>query len=220
MQKFEYRFGQVHPVVRWAARVFFKITGWKATGDFPSDPKMVAIIAPHTSNWDVILLLALSFVTNIRANWLVKHTLFFWPLKYLMEAAGGVPLDRNKRQNTVDQAVALFQSHDRLYLALAPEGTRFKTSHWKTGFYHIAVKAGVPILLLFEDYAKKEVGFGPLIHPSGDIEKDFEIIRAFYADKVPKNPEERSEMALPAFERHEVEARPLKRRDTAQEYGN
>ncbi len=186
--------GTGNPFLIWLGKVMLKLPGWKLKGTFPDLPRLVVIVAPHTSNWDFYFGLAAKFILGIKAHWLGKHTLFRWPIRRLLIGLGGIPIDRNKQSGVVDHLVTLFQQRKTMILGLAPEGTRRLTSRWKTGFYYTALKANVPILMGYIDYLKKEVGIGPLIHPSGDMQKDFEIIREFYRNVVPKNPDQ---FALP-----------------------
>ena len=111
-----------------------------------------------------------------------------------MRFLGGVPLDRSKRHNFVDQVVAAFDGAEEMVIALAPEGTRSRTSHWKTGFYYIAVGANVPIILAFIDYPTKRIGLGSILFPTGDLDADMQLIRNFYADKRGKKPENEGEV--------------------------
>jgi 1-acyl-sn-glycerol-3-phosphate acyltransferase len=196
MPQFRKRYGRVswfwHAVSKLYARVF----GWKVEGVGPQEPKMIGIIAPHTSNWDVFLCYVLANHFRIKANWFAKHTLLYPPLGWILGPLGAIAIERGRGGNVVRQAVELFKTQDTLYLAIAPEGTRSKGSHWKTGFYYIAVKANVKIIFMYIDYRRKVMGFGPVLEPSGDIHADFEIIRDFYKDITPKYPECRSEMVI------------------------
>ncbi|NOX35933.1 MAG: glycerol acyltransferase [Calditrichaeota bacterium] len=186
-----------NPVLHWLGKLMLKLPGWKLKGTFPDIPKLVVIVAPHTSNWDFYFGLAAKFTLGIQAHWLGKHTLFRWPIRRLLIGLGGIPIDRSKRSGVVDQLVALFQQRKTMILGLAPEGTRRWMPRWKTGFYYTALKANIPILMGYIDYLKKEIGIGPLIYPTGDIRKDFQIIRDFYRNVVPKKPEQ---FALPDLE--------------------
>lgn len=155
--------------------------GWHLKGQLPLGEKFVMIAAPHTSNWDLPVMLAVAFAFGIELSWMGKHTLFWGPLGMFFRWLGGIPIDRRATHDVVAQSVALFQHRERLILAVAPEGTRKKVRYWKTGFYHIACGAGVPILLGFIDYRRKETGVGPTVQPTGDLEADLKIIREFYA---------------------------------------
>ena len=183
-----------NPVLRFIGRLMLAIPGWKIRGMFPDIPKLVVIVAPHTSNWDFYFGLAAKFTLGIKAHWLGKHTLFRWPVKRILLWLGGIPIDRSQRRGVVNQLVEIFRQRKTMILGLAPEGTRRLKTRWKTGFYYTALKADIPILLGYIDYLKKEIGIGPLLHPSGDIQKDFQIISEFYRHVVPKKPHQ---FALP-----------------------
>lgn len=182
---------------RGLAQLIYRLVGWKAEGQAPNLPKFVIIGAPHTSNWDGIHMFLTSTSLGIRMYWLGKHTLFRAPYGWLMRWASGIPVNRESTKNAVEQVVDEFEQRDRFVLIIAPEGTRKKVDYWKTGFYYIALGAGVPIVLAYIDYPRKRTGLGPAIMPSGDIEADFEIFRAFYADKVGQHPEKAGTVALP-----------------------
>jgi len=125
-----------------------------------------------------------------------KDTLFRGPLGSLMRSLGGILVNRRERTNLVDQIASKFEENNDLIIGIAPEGTRSKTSHWKTGFYYIAHKAGVPIAMAYLDYGNRIIGVGPSFTPSGDIHADFEIIREFYTGIVGKNPNKQGEIVL------------------------
>ena len=162
--------------------------GWQVQIQQPP-ARCVIIGAPHTSNWDLPLTLLMMLSGNLKLRWVGKDTLFREPLGWLLRALGGIPVNRRARLNFVDQMVEAFRVNESLMLAILPEGTRRRTTHWKTGFYYIALRAGVPIVLGFADYRRRIVGLGPALHPTGDIEADFAAIRAFYADITGRHPE-------------------------------
>jgi 1-acyl-sn-glycerol-3-phosphate acyltransferase len=189
-------FGQVSRPMRWICRALLRVMGWKSAGVFPEDPRLVAIFAPHTSNWDFVIIILMVTARGIKGNFFAKHTLCRPPLGWFMRAVGAIPVVRRRTEHLVDSAVEALAGHERFYLGLAPEGTRRYTDHWRTGFYHIAERSGARIVLMYADYAKKETGFGPVIAPTGDMERDFEAIRTFYEDKTPKRPENRSDAVL------------------------
>jgi len=164
-------------------------TGWKVEVNEPPPARCVIIGAPHTSNWDFLLALLFRFASGLDLRWVGKHTLFRWPFGGLMRAWGGIPIDRGKSENFVEQMAATFRASDALLVAIAPEGTRSRAAHWRSGFYYIALGAGVPIVLGYADYGRRAVGLGPTLHPTGDILADFEVIRAFYAGIKGKKPE-------------------------------
>lgn len=166
------------------ARAYLTATGWNIRNDVPADvDKFVIIAAPHTSNWDFPVTLAVAQVTDMKFYWVGKHTLFRWPFGGLMRRLGGIPIDRRKSQGFVEQIVDAFDEADAMALAIAPEGTRSKRDHWKSGFYHIAREAGVPIVLGFLDWSRREGGLGPMVDASMSKKEVMDAIRGFYADK-------------------------------------
>lgn len=159
-------------------------------GQTPDLEKFVIIAAPHTSNWDFFYLILAASMLGLDFSYFGKDTLFRWPLGWFMRATGGLPLDRSRNQSFVSQAVSWFAHHDRFAIGVAPEGTRRLTAGWKTGFYYIALQAGVPIFLGYIDYAKKEGGILPeVLIPTGDIDKDFEMLRRNYGPLAARYPE-------------------------------
>lgn len=174
---------------RLLGRTYLRTFGWEEAGERPEASAYVLIAAPHTTNWDLPYMLAISFVFDVPIRWAGKHTLFKFPYGWFMKALGGLPIVRDQRHNRVQQLAALFEAHPNLVLAVPAEGTRGRTEQWKSGFYHIAREADVPIVCAFLDYRDKRGGFGPTIHPSGDLKRDMDLIRAFYEGKVGKYPE-------------------------------
>ncbi|MCP4044736.1 MAG: glycerol acyltransferase [Gammaproteobacteria bacterium] len=158
----------------------------------PDIKKYVAIAAPHTSNWDFPLGILAAKAVNIKIHWMGKHSLFRWPYGWLFRAIGGTPVRRDQGQNYIQQMAELFDRSEELVLALAPEGTRSKTDHWKTGFHYIARTAKVPILMGYLDWGKRQVGLGGMFYPVEDIEANFVRIREFYKNRCGKNPEKES----------------------------
>jgi len=166
--------------------------GWEIHADFPDAKKYVIIAAPHTSNWDFPLGIMAVKAIKLDVRWIGKHTIFRWPFGWLFRALGGIPVVRGQSLHLIEQMADLFEQSDQLIFALAPEGTRSKTDHWKTGFYYIARAARVPIALGYLDFGKKQVGANTVIYPGDDIEADFKLIREYYRDKHGKNPENES----------------------------
>ncbi len=179
----------ISPILRSLASYLMKVFGWRFEGRLPDVNKLVVIVAPHTSNWDLPVLLSLAFALKVKACWLGKHTLFRWPFGFIFRWLGGIPVYRSASQNVVSQSVEMIRKSEKLILTIPPEGTRGKVSHWKTGFYYIALGAEVPISLGFMDYERKITGVGPTIYPSGNIEADMEFIREFYARIKAKYPD-------------------------------
>jgi 1-acyl-sn-glycerol-3-phosphate acyltransferase len=178
----------VRTLMRWLARLFFWATGWKTEGRRPEVTHYVVIAAPHTSNWDFIYTLGLAFIFRIDPKIMMKDAWFRWPLGPLFRWLGALPVDRTRSRKVVAQSVEAFQKSSRMVLVVPPAGTRRKVPYWKTGFYHIACGAGVPIALGFLDYDRKVGGFGPLFQPTGDIDRDMGAIREFYRPIAGKHP--------------------------------
>ena len=174
----------LHQPRGWLWRIIGKIYlhggGWRIEGTFPVESKVIAIVAPHTSNWDFPLGVAVLFTLELRASWLGKHTLFDTPLKGFFRWLGGIPVDRRASHGVVDACVQAFEAAPALLLALAPEGTRKGVSRWKSGFYSIATEARVPILPVAFDYRTRVVRLLPLFRPSGNLEQDLPLIQALF----------------------------------------
>jgi 1-acyl-sn-glycerol-3-phosphate acyltransferase len=175
-------------LMRWTALMVFKCAGWKVEGEKPEAAKYVAIAAPHTSNWDFLYTLCLAFIYRINPRIMMKDAWFFWPLGPVLRWLGAMPVDRSKSKNVVGQSIDAFNRSDRMVLVVPPSGTRRKVTHWKSGFYHIANGAQVPIALGFLDYRRKRGGFGPTLVPTGDIHGDMGIIQRFYEPVTGKYP--------------------------------
>ena len=183
-------------------RGWLRINGWQFKGDLPDTGRFMLVCAPHTSNWDFVYLLAVMFIMRIKVSWMGKHTLFKKPFGGFMRWLGGIPIDRRSSHGVVDQIADHFAADENLIIAIAPAGTRKFTDHWKSGFYHIAHKAQVPLLLGFLDYENKIAGTGPAFVPSGNVTEDMDKVRAFYGDIRGANPEDESTIIL----RDEMEA--------------
>lgn len=184
------------PVRRFLARLLIAVTGWKPEGERPGVDRYVLIAAPHTTNWDFLYLLVFAELFDLRISFVAKHSLFWPPLGWFMRAVGGVPVRRHKRENLVRSLAGLFEEHEELGLVVPAEGTRDYVDYWKSGFYHIARTAKVPIVMSFLDYERKRGGFGPALEPGDDVRADMDAVRAFYADKKGKYPELFGEIRL------------------------
>ena len=183
-------------MIRRLASGLLKLVGWRIVGEAPA-AKSVIIGAPHTSNWDFPLaLLCLWSVRIPAARWVGKHTIFRWPVGLLLRRLGGIPVDRAHTTDFVRHIVEAFEREPEFTLLLAPEGTRSRRDHWRSGFYWIAHRAAVPLALGFVDYADRKMGIGDVFMPSGDMEADLERIRAFYADKKGRYPEKQSSIRV------------------------
>ena len=179
----------VNGLFRAFSVTYLRLAGWKVLGALPGEArKSVFIAAPHTSNWDLPYTLMVAFVLRLNICWMGKASLFRFPFGGLMKWLGGIPVDRSKSNNLVTaSAQAISAASGALQLIVPPEGTRSKTRYWKTGFYHIATAAHVPIVMAYMDYARRISGLGPVFYPTGDLEADMLTIKAFYAPFKGKN---------------------------------
>jgi len=176
-------------VKRAIAKLFLRSTGWTFEGEIPTQQRCVLIAAPHTSNWDLPYMLAFAWYCGIDINWMGKHQIFAGPQARLMKALGGVPVRRDQKNDLVNQMVQTFNERETLFLTIPPEATRKRAEHWKSGFYRIALAAEVPIIPTLLDYGTKTGGFGPALHPTGNVSEDMDVLRAVYADSEAKHPE-------------------------------
>lgn len=175
---------------RTVARLVLRLFGWGFDGAVPDVPRAVVIGAPHTSNWDGPVAFFAMFALDIRVSVMIKHTLFRRPYKRALRWLGGFPVNRTAAHGAVGDVVRAFRQSDKMWLVLAPEGTRSNVKRWKSGFYFIAQKADVPILVAGPDFERKRVVFGPLIAPSGDYEADLARIQTWYQENtVGRRPE-------------------------------
>ena len=183
--------------MRRIANLILRLLRWRMVGELPGR-QCVLIGAPHTSNWDFIFALLAFWSLDIDCRWVGKHTIFRAPFGWLMRALGGIPLNRSTTRDFVPGVVEWFEREPDLTLAIAPEGTRSKLEHWRSGFYWIAHGARVPIALGFLDYENRVGGIGGSVMPTGDIETDMEKIRAFYEGIRGKHPEKLSPIRVQA----------------------
>ncbi|MCU0976368.1 MAG: 1-acyl-sn-glycerol-3-phosphate acyltransferase [Steroidobacteraceae bacterium] len=170
--------------------------GWRSVFVPPPAPKGIIVVYPHTSNWDFIVGVLFKFAAGLPAHWMGKDSLFRWPLRRLFIRMGGIPINRRERTGFVATLLEEFARQEWMWLAVAPEGTRSRTDHWKSGFYQIAVAGGLPVGLGFIDYATRSVGIGAYLEMTGDAEADFARIRAFYTDKRGRRPDQESDIRL------------------------
>lgn len=167
-------------IVHWLLVRLYRHRGYRIEGRHPGVSKCVITGAPHTSNWDFIFVLGGVEQLGLRPAFIGKHTLFKWPMTRFMHDMGGIPVDRGKTKNFVDQVVGAFEKIDELALVVAPEGSRGSDGQWRSGFYHIAVGAGVPIVPAWVDQENRRGGIGEPIWPTGDYKADLARIAAFY----------------------------------------
>ncbi|MEO1259331.1 MAG: 1-acyl-sn-glycerol-3-phosphate acyltransferase [Bacteroidota bacterium] len=178
-------------LLRLLCKLAFKITGWKLRGHLPHHlNKFVIIVAPHTSAKDIPLGLAVKSVGHIEyVKYMMKAELFKAPYGWFFRALGGYPVDRSKNNNLVDAIVDIFNSKERFAIAIAPEGTRKRVEKLKSGFYYIAQKAGIPIVMVGFDFPSKTVKFSEAFYPSGNYEKDMQFILKYFSGFTGANPE-------------------------------
>lgn len=184
--------GPLSEAVRWVCAVYLKVGGWTSHGDWPMVDKAVLIAAPHTSNWDGLNMLAAAGYYRVKLRWMGKKSLTEGPFGWLIKAMGCIPIDRSGSHDVVKAMGDEFASRDRMVLAIPPEGTRSRVSEWKSGFYHIAVGSGVPIILSVLDYGRKKVSLAAVVYPSGDYETDLRLIRSHYVDARGRHPSKTS----------------------------
>lgn len=169
------------------ANFVFRVFGWQVAGTLPNLPKMVIIGAPHTSNWDFPLAMTLIFYLGVRLNWMAKKEFFVAPVSRLWLWLGGVPIDRQAANGMVGQMVEVVQQRAKIVLAIAPEGTRSKVARWRTGFYHIAHKANIPIVPILVDYGRKTLTITEPFIPTGDVDADLPLLQARFQNVTGKN---------------------------------
>lgn len=169
-------------------RLLLRLAGWRID-PFPDLERAVVVGGPHTSNWDGVLGLISGVALGLHVNIMIKHSLFKGPLGLLLRRLGAIPIDRTRAAGVVDQAVEQFNRHAHLIMVVTPEGTRNSAAKWKTGFYHIANRAGVPIVVATADYGRKALTFPAVFTPQGDIETDMHHLYEVFASVTPRHPE-------------------------------
>lgn len=170
---------------RLISTLYLRIGGWRFEGRFPEQVKFVVVVAPHSSNWDFALGLAVKFVLGLKVTWLGKHTLFKAPFGGLLRRLGGIPVNRSSPHGVVGDCVQALGEHVEMMLALAPEGTRKAGRTWRSGFYQIAIGAGVPIFPVGFDYGQHVVRFFPVFHPTGNYEADLARLKDIFREVKP-----------------------------------
>ncbi len=171
------------------SRLILKMSGWRMEGEVPSAKKFIVIVAPHTSNWDYIIGQLFYFSLGIRSKIMIKKELFFFPLNILFRLVGAIPVERGKKTGIVEQLAEEFRKRDEMILTITPEGTRKRVTEWKKGFYRIAMKANVPVVLGYFDYKRKVAGVGGFFEITGDEKEDMRRIKMFYRNVNAKHPE-------------------------------
>ena len=177
------------PALRSLGRTVLSLMGWRFEGNFPNRPKCVIAVAPHTSNWDFVVGLSAVFALDLRARFLGKHTLFKGPLGVLMRRVGGIPVDRQRADGLVERTVLAFEAEEKLYLAIAPEGTRGRVERWKSGFHRIARAACVPIVPVAFDWSRRTIVIMSPFEPSESWEEDEPQLLALFRPEMARRPQ-------------------------------
>lgn len=170
-------------------RLLKLLGGWRLEGQIPAHKKMVIAVAPHTSNQDFFVGIAAALALDLNIRFLGKHSIFVWPVKRLLHSLGGIPVDRRHPHGVVGQVVAEFARNETLLLGLSPEGSRSKVEHWRSGFWHIAKQANVPVCLIGLDYKHKQLVFGPCFTVGENFADDLQLTRTFFQQMTAKYPE-------------------------------
>lgn len=171
------------------ARFLLKLIGWKFEIKTPNFKKSIIVVAPHTSNWDFIIGEIGYAAMGRTANFVIKKEWMFWPLGILFKKLGGIPVDRKRAGNFTDKIAEIYNKSEVFNLAITPEGTRKRVTRWKKGFYIIAQKANIPIVLTKMDYEKKEISMFEVFTPTGDLNADMETIKMKFQGVTAKHPE-------------------------------
>jgi 1-acyl-sn-glycerol-3-phosphate acyltransferase len=173
--------------------VALRLSGWRVVGIRPTAQRFLMIVAPHTSNWDFVVGLACGYGAGLLSRWpygfFIKAELFRGPLAPVLRILGGIPIDRGAPHDAVRRSVEILRQRGRYLLVITPEGTRRRTSHWHSGFYHIAREAGMPVVPVCFDYGRRECRIGPATELGGDPERDLDVFRRFCAGARAKHPE-------------------------------
>ena len=183
-------------VKKWLGRAGLWVFGWRPEAVIPDTPKFVLVGYPHTSTWDFPLFILTAWALDVRCRWAGKQSLFNGPLGGLFRALGGVPVDRTGGKNMVSTVAELFAQNERLIFGIAPSGSRSFTHHWRSGFYHMAREANVPLVLGSVDFARRSGCLLEVIHLTGDVTADMDRIRAAYSAVRGRNPERQTPIRL------------------------
>jgi 1-acyl-sn-glycerol-3-phosphate acyltransferase len=170
-------------------RWMLTVAGWRVEGNFPDCPKMMLIVAPHTSNWDFLVGLMAKFALRLECRFMAKASLFWWPLGAFLRQMGGIAIDRAAADDVVMGSARAYRDRERLVLVITPEGTRARVERWKTGFHRIARAAAVPVVLVVFDYAARVVRLGPALPATADYDGDLAKIQSHISAAMAKHPE-------------------------------
>lgn len=174
---------------RALVKFFFDLSGWKIVGKMPSIPKWVGIVAPHTSNWDFVVAMAVKVILQAQGNYVGKHQIFRWPFGWLLRKTGGIPVIRTQKNHLVETLSREFALREKMIFASAPEGTRSYVPRFRTGFWAVAMAAKVPVVMIGLDFRKKEVQIQEPYELTGDINQDMQHIYAYFRTVTAKHPE-------------------------------
>jgi 1-acyl-sn-glycerol-3-phosphate acyltransferase len=191
--------------LKWLARLILRLGGWRIEGGPPAAKRYVLVAAPHTSNWDFLWVMSIAVALGVRLSWLGKDSLFRPPLGRILQHFGGIPVDRTVRSDLVNKIAHRIAGSDEFALLMSVEGTRAWVPYWKSGFYHIARAANVPVVLGSLNYRSRTGGFGLTLELTGDVGRDMAAIRAFYAGAAGKH----GALAGPMRLKEEVEPMPV-----------
>tara|TARA_R110002110_G_scaffold40673_2_gene129938 strand:- start:149 stop:802 length:654 start_codon:yes stop_codon:yes gene_type:complete len=180
----------------WLGKTIIRVTGWQVAGQVPQSKSMIIIAAPHTSNWDLFFLLGAAYSFRLSIQWLMKASVFVPVVGGILRYLGGIPVDRSRRNNLVEDMAKMIEASDGRALVIPPSGTRGYTDHWKSGFYRIALEANIPIVCGYLDYSRKEAGLGLSFHLTGKMTEDMDRIREFYEPMVGRFPDKKSQIRL------------------------
>lgn len=172
---------------RWLARGALRLGGWQMRGEFPSEHRLMIIVAPHSSGWDAIWGLLMKIALGVDIAFMAKAELFRGPIGWVLRRLGGFPVNRSSTAGVVEQVAERYRSRGTLWVALAPEGTRRRVEQWKSGFWRIARAAEVPVLCVYFHYPEKVIGIGPLLQMSESLDEDMARIREYYRPWMGKN---------------------------------
>jgi len=181
MTKTLFEYDALSRMLSVCATWLLRVAGWRIEGAPPKAPKFIVAAAPHTTNWDFLVMLGVVLAIRLPVHWLGKHTIFHPPFGAIFARLGGIPIDRGKISNVVEQLVQVFAARQRFVLTISPEGSRKQVGRWKSGFYHIAKGAAVPLLLVSVHYPRRTVTIGEPFYPSDDAAADAQRITAFFA---------------------------------------
>jgi 1-acyl-sn-glycerol-3-phosphate acyltransferase len=174
---------------RYLGILLMRLTGWRIVGNMPDLPKVLMIVAPHTSNWDFLHGFSAYLTLQLDVTWLAKHTVFFWPLGVLARRFGGMAIDRSRGGNIVRTCVSEYARRERMCFTITPEGTRSRVQEWKLGFYYIATEARVPIVPVALNYSSRQVVIMPPFETTGDVAVDLPKIKALYSAHMARHPD-------------------------------